>query len=198
MTNTTDFQLDRNEVLPQLIQEPDKFLIIAGLAGTTRDIAHLCGVGSSNYYAMAGAMGGAVSIGLGLALAQPERRILVCTGDGELLMNIGALATVSVMKPANLGILCVDNGHYGETGNQQSHTGQCTNLATMAHGAGIPKVFSVSKEEDITVARKIIDESIKAFFVHLKVNDGPPAKIKRSLDAQLTKSSFRKNLFGNP
>ena len=85
---------------------------------------------------MAGAMGGAVSIGLGLALAQPERRILVCTGDGELLMNIGALATVSVMKPANLGILCVDNGHYGETGNQQSHTAQCTNLATMAHGAG--------------------------------------------------------------
>ena len=108
MTNTTDFQLDRNEVLPQIIQEPDKFLIIAGLAGTARDIAHLCGVGSSNYYAMAGAMGGAVSIGLGLALAQTERRILVCTGDGELSMNIGALATVSVMKPANLGILCVD------------------------------------------------------------------------------------------
>ena len=76
-------------------------------------------------------------------------------------MNIGALATVSVMKPANLGILCVDNGHYGETGNQQSHTGQCTNLATMAHGTEIPKVFSVSKEEDIAVARNIIDESME-------------------------------------
>ena len=60
----------------------------------------------------------------GLALAQPEKRVLVCTGDGELLMNVGALATVAVMKPANLGILCVDNGHYGETGNQRSHTGQ--------------------------------------------------------------------------
>ena len=68
----------------------------------------------------------------------------------------------------------------------------------MAHGAGIPKVFSVSKEEDITVARKIIDESIKAFFVHLKVNDGPPAKIKRSLDAQFTKTAFRKQLLGHP
>ena len=115
----SDIQLDRNDVLPKLIPEPDKYLIIAGLAGTARDVAHLCGVESSHFYAMAGAMGGAVSIGLGLALAQPEKRVLVCTGDGELLMNVGALATVAVMKPANIGILCVDNGHYGETGNQR-------------------------------------------------------------------------------
>ncbi len=155
MTNNTDFQLDRNEVLPQLIQEPDKFLIIAGLAGTARDIAHLCGVGSSNYYAMAGAMGGAVSIGLGLALAQPERRILVCTGDGELLMNIGALATVSVMKPANLGILCVDNGHYGETGNQQSHTGQCTNLATWRMVPGSRRSFRFQKKRTLRLLGKL-------------------------------------------
>ena len=196
--NPTDFQLDRNEVLPKLIPEPDKYLIIAGLAGTARDVAHLCGVESSHYYAMAGAMGGAVSIGLGLALAQPEKRVLVCTGDGELLMNVGALATVAVMKPANLGILCVDNGHYGETGNQRSHTGQCTDLATMAQGAGIPKIHTVSKEEDIADATDLIDQSRETFFVHLKVHDGPPAKIKRSLDAQFTKTAFRKQLLGHP
>ncbi len=157
--NPLDFQLDRNDVLPKLIPEPDKYLIIAGLAGTARDIDHLCGVESSLFYAMAGAMGGAVSIGLGLALAQPERRILVCTGDGELLMNIGALATVSVIKPENLGILCVDNGHYGETGNQRSHTGECTDLTAMAQGAGIPIIHTVSKEEDIADATDLIDQS---------------------------------------
>ena len=145
--NPSDFQLDRKDVLPKLIPEPDKYLIIAGLAGTARDVAHLCGVERSHFYAMAGAMGDAVSIGLGLALAKPEKKVLVCTGDGELLMNIGALATVAVMKPANHGILCVDNGHYGETGNQRSHTGQCTDLAEMAQGAGIQKVHTVSKIE---------------------------------------------------
>ena len=150
--NPSDFQLDRNDVLPKLIPESDKYPIIAGLAGTVRDVAHLCGVESSHFYAMAGAMGRAVSIGLGLAMAQLEKRVLVCTGDGELLMNVGALATVAVMKPTNLCILCVDNEHYGETGNQRSHTGQCTDLAAMAHGARIPKVHTILKEEDIADA----------------------------------------------
>ena len=65
----SDFQLDRNDVLPKLIPESDKYLITAGLAGTARDVVRLCGVDSSHYYSMAGAMGGAVSIDLGLALA---------------------------------------------------------------------------------------------------------------------------------
>ena len=113
-------------------------------------------------------------------------------------MNVGALATVAVMKPSNLGILCVDNGHYGETGNQRSHTGQCTDLATMAQGAGIPKIHTVSKEEDIADATNLIDQSRETFFVHLKVHDGPPVEIKRSLDAQFTKTAFRKQLLGHP
>ncbi len=81
---------------------------------------------------MAGAMGGACMIGLGLALARPDKRVLVVTGDGELLMNVGALATIAVINPPNLAILCVDNGHYGETGYQKSHTSLGVDLEKIA------------------------------------------------------------------
>src|ERR1700719_3898326 len=115
------FVLDRCEAVPAVIGNPADFLIVTGLAGTARDIAALTH-DSAQIYTMAGAMGGAVMIGLGLALARPDKRVLVATGDGEVLMNIGALATIAVLNPANLAILCVDNGHYGETGYQKSHT----------------------------------------------------------------------------
>ena len=74
-----------------------------------------------NYY-LWGAMGGAATVGLGLALAQPERPVLVITGDGEQLMGLGALATIGVQRPANLTIAVLDNERYGETGMQPSHT----------------------------------------------------------------------------
>lgn len=192
----SDFILDRNVVLPQLIENPQDYLIVTGLAGTARDIAHLCGPESPNFYTMAGAMGGAVPMALGLALAQPDKRVLCVTGDGELLMNVGALAVVAAMNPANLGIVCVDNGHYGETGNQMSHTGLGTDLAAMASGAGIKQIRTVADEGAIEDAAAMIKGGNAAFFVHLKVNDGPPASVKRSLDANYTKSAFRKALLG--
>lgn len=192
----SDFTLDRQVVIPQLIQNPEDYLIVTGLAGTARDVAHLCGAESANYYTMAGAMGGAVAMGLGLALAQPDKRVLCVTGDGELLMNIGALATVAVMNPSNFGIVCVDNGHYGETGNQVSHTGHGTDLAVMATGAGIKQVRTVAEEGDIAGAADMIKGGNATFFVHLKVHDGPPASVKRSLDANYTKTVFRKALLG--
>ena len=124
------FVLDRREAIPALIGRHEDFLIVTGLAGAalTRDGAHI--------YTMAGAMGGAAMIGLGLALARRDRRVLVVTGDGELLMNVGALATIAVMNPPNLAIVCVDNGHYGETGYQKSHTSLGVDLERIAAGAG--------------------------------------------------------------
>jgi len=192
----SDFVLDRREAIPRLIQNPEDYLIVTGLAGAARDVAHLCGGEGTNYYTMAGAMGGAVPMGLGLALAQPDKRVLVVTGDGELLMNIGALACVAVMNPSNFGIICVDNGHYGETGNQVSHTGHVTDLAVMASGAGIKQVRTVSSEDQIADAAAMVKGGNATFFVHLKVNDGPPAVVKRSLDANYTKVAFRKALLG--
>ena len=94
------FILDRREAVPALIGRHEDFLFVTGLAGTARDIAALTHDGA-HIYTMAGAMGGAVMIGLGLALARPDKRVLVVTGDGELLMNIGALATIAILNPAN-------------------------------------------------------------------------------------------------
>src|ERR1700746_2102139 len=113
-TGTADFILDRREAVPALIGRHEDFLIVSGLAGTSRDIAALTRDGA-HAFTMAGAMGGAAMIGFGLALARPDKRVLVVSGDGELLMNVGALATIALFNPPNLAVVCVDNGHYGET-----------------------------------------------------------------------------------
>ncbi len=190
-----DFLLDRREALPDLIGDPSDFLIISGLAGSAKDIGFLTQE-APNCYLLAGAMGAAVSMGLGLALAQPDRRVLVVTGDGELIMNLGALATVGVMQPANLAIVCVDNGHYGETGNQESHTSRGVDLATVAKGCGFTVVRSVLSEAEIAIATKVLRQSNGPAFVHLRVHDGPPAAYKRNFDAVERKAIFRRALLG--
>src|SRR6185503_20573533 len=93
-----------------------------------------------------GAMGGAAMIGLGLALAQPKLRVAVITGDGEMLMGIGSLATIGVQQPLNLSIVVFDNGLYGETGRQASHTSGGVDLLEVARGCGIPRLFEVEDE----------------------------------------------------
>jgi phosphonopyruvate decarboxylase len=188
--------LDRREAVPQLIGDPNDFLIIAALAGTAKDVAHLCEP-NGNYYACAGVMGGATTMGLGLALAQPTRRVLVMTGDGDLLMNVGSLATVAVMNPPNLSIVCVDNGHYGETGYQKSHTALGVDLAAMAAGAGIKAVCTVTQESEIASAAALIRQMDGASFVLLKVKPTDPPKIRRPLDAAWTKYRFQHALLGS-
>ncbi len=188
-------ELDRREAIPQLLGDPNDFLIIAGLAGTAKDAAHLCEP-QANYFACAGIMGGATAMGLALALAQPERHVLVLTGDGELLMNVGSLATVSIMTPPNLSIVCVDNGHYGETGYQKSHTSLGVDLAAMAAGAGIPTVRTVTQASEIADAAGLLRSMQGPTFILLKVKPTDPPKIRRSLDAGLSKHRFRLQLLG--
>src|SRR6202040_2977715 len=116
-------------------------------------------------YTMAGAMGGACMIGLGLALARPDRRVLVVTGDGELLMNVGALATIAVVNPANLAIVCVDNGHYGETGYQKSHTSLGVDLEKIAAGSGIKATRTIASREEIQDGARLLREGNGTAFV---------------------------------
>src|SRR6202162_5251303 len=162
------FVLDRREAVPRLIGRHEDFLFVTGLAGTARDIAALTHDGA-HIYTMAGAMGGACMIGLGLALARPDKRVLVATGDGELLMNVGALATIAVLNPPNLAIVCVDNGHYGETGYQQSHTSLGTDLEKIASGAGIRLTRTIEQQADIPAAARLIREGNATSFVLLRV-----------------------------
>lgn len=193
---TPSFNLDRREAVPQLIGDPGEFLIVSGLAGTSKDMAALTG-DASNLFTMAGTMGAAVSVGLGLALARPDRRVLVVTGDGELLMNIGALATVAVMAPSNLAVVCVDNGHYGETGGQKSHTSLGVDLESIAAGAGFSATRTVSVEAEIAPASRLIRESNAPVFVVLRVRPGDPPAYKRNLDAAACRTRFRNALL-NP
>src|SRR6202140_3134915 len=175
------FVLDRREAVPRLIGRHEDFLFLTGLAGTARDIAALTHDGA-HIYTMAGAMGGACMIGLGLALARPERRVLVVTGDGELLMNVGALATIAVMDPPNLAIVCVDNGHYGETGYQQSHTSLGTDLEKIASGAGIRLTRTIEQQADIAASARLIREGNATSFVLLRVKPTEPPGDQRMLD----------------
>lgn len=189
------YTLDRCDAVPQLIGDHREFLIVTGLAGTAKDIAALSDDGA-HVFTMAGAMGAAVSIGLGLALAQLDRRVLVVTGDGELLMNVGALATVAVMRPPNLAVVCVDNGHYGETGGQRSHTSLGVDLEAMAAGAGIPHTRSVSRRDQIAPASRLLRQSNGPAFVVLKVRPGDPPAYKRNLDPAACRVRFRAALLG--
>jgi phosphonopyruvate decarboxylase len=189
------FVLDRRTALPALIGRHEDFLIVAGLAGTARDVAALTANGP-NGYAMGGAMGGACMIGLGLALARRDRRVLVVTGDGELLMNVGALATIAVMNPPNLSIVCVDNGHYGETGYQKSHTSLGTDLEKIASGAGIKLTRTVEQETDIASGSRLLREGNGTAFVLLRVNTGEPPHYKRIWDPIANRNQFRGALLG--
>ena len=190
-----DFLLDRNEAVPHLVGNHEDFLIVAGLAGTARDLTFLSD-DAPHVFALAGAMGAATAMGLGLALARPERRVLVVTGDGELLMNVGTLATVAVMNPPNLAVVCVDNGHYGETGYQKSHTSLGVDLEQMAIGAGIRTTRRVTRPEEIAEASRLIRDGNGTSFVLMRVrpNESPPHK--RDLDPTTERNRFRAALPG--
>ena len=184
------FVLERSEAVPALIGAHTDFLIIAGLGGTACDVGAVAGDGA-HVYSLGGAMGAAAMIGLGLALAHPDRRVLVVTGDGELLMNVGALATIAVIDPPNLSIVCVDNGHYGETGWQKSHTSLGVDLEKIAIGCGIRRTRTVAAKADIADAARLLREGTGTCFVLLRVKPTEPAAFQRNFDVALTRDRFR-------
>ena len=189
-TEPPEFLLDRNEAVPRLVGRHEDFLIVAGLAGTARDLTFLSR-DAPHVFALAGAMGAATSMGLGLALARPERRVLVVTGDGELLMNVGTLATVGVMNPPNLAIVCVDNGRYGETGWQKSHTSLGVDLEQMAIGAGIRTTRLVTRPEQIPEASRLVRDGNGTSFVLMRVRPTESPPHKRDLDPATERIRFR-------
>jgi len=184
------FVLDRRQAVPALIGRHQDFLIVTGLAGTSRDIAMLTDDGAHTY-TMAGAMGGASMIGLGLALARQDKQVLVVRGDGELLMNVGSLATIAVLNPPNLSIVCVDNGHYGETGYQRSHTSLGVDLEKIAAASGIKRTLAIEQETELAAGARLIREGNGASFVLLRVKPTEPPAYKRDLDPATCRTRLR-------
>ncbi|MGA7486694.1 MAG: thiamine pyrophosphate-dependent enzyme [Xanthobacteraceae bacterium] len=184
------FLLERGEAVPALIGRHEDFLFVAGLGGTACDVGAVTGDGT-HVYSLGGAMGAACMMGLGLALARPDKRVLVVTGDGELLMNLGALATVALLDPNNLAILCVDNGHYGETGWQKSHTSLGVDLEKIAIGCGIKRTRTVAAAADIAEGARLLREGNGTSFVVVRVRPTEPPEFKRNFDASLCRDRFR-------
>ncbi len=191
----TDAKLDRREVLPRLFPNHSDYLIVSGLAGASRDAAALT-CEADTLFTMGGAMGAAVPIGLGMALCAPEKQVAVITGDGELIMNIGSLATVATAAPQNLSIVCIDNGQHGETGGQKGHTAERTDLALMAQGAGLPSVLAISRPEELDAAARFLTDPPAPRFLWVKVMPGPPSDWKRDWNLADCRTRFRTAVLG--
>ena len=183
--------LDRGEVLGALFPDPGEYLMVAGLAGAARDAAALTAE-ADTLFAFGGAMGGAVPMGLGMALAAPDRKVAVITGDGELLMNAGALASIASTMPENLSIVCIDNGRHGETGGQLGHTARRTDLARLAEGAGLPSSMTVADAAGLGAAAAFLKDAPGPRFVCVRVAPGPPADYKRNWDPAECRQRFRR------
>jgi len=147
----TETVLDRREAVKALLADRGDLLVVSGLGSSSYDVFD-AGDHDGNFY-LWGAMGGAAMLGLGLALAQPRRPVLVITGDGEQLMGIGSLLTIAARKPDNIAIAVLDNGHFGETGMQRSHSGLGARLDVIAKGAGFASVVEISDVAGIAAFR---------------------------------------------
>jgi thiamine pyrophosphate-dependent acetolactate synthase large subunit-like protein len=181
--------IDRREFVARLIAACPDSLIITGLGSSTYDV-FAAGDRPENFY-LWGAMGGAAVMGLGLALAQPKRSVLVITGDGEQLMGLGALSTIGAQQPANLSIVVLDNGHFGETGMQRSHTSLGTSMTGVARACGIANAEEVYEMSAVaTLAERInARQGCHLAQVFVKADDLPRALPSR--DGVHVKNRFR-------
>jgi thiamine pyrophosphate-dependent acetolactate synthase large subunit-like protein len=187
--------LDRREVVAQLLAGRGDALLITGLGSTTWDAAAV-GDTAENFYVWGG-MGGAAMIGLGLALAQPERRILVITGDGEMLMGLGAFATIAVQRPGNLAVVVIDNEVYGETGMQFTHTHFGVDLAGMAAAAGFESARTVYTQSDLDTLCASLYNAPGPLFADVKVSSERHETVLPPRDGTYLKHRFRRALLGD-
>lgn len=188
--------INRREFVSSLIAACPQALVITGLGSSTYDV-FAAGDRPENFY-LWGAMGGAAVMGLGLALAQPERSVLVVTGDGEQLMGLGALATIGAQKPANLTIVVLDNGHFAETGMQRSHTSLGTSLSAVARGCGISNVTEIHAISEVrSLAERVNSrEGCTLAQVYIRADELPRALPPR--DGVYVKNRFRAALGFEP
>jgi thiamine pyrophosphate-dependent acetolactate synthase large subunit-like protein len=140
-------------------------------------------------------MGGAAMIGLGLALAQPDLPVLVITGDGEMLMGMGSLATIGLQGPKNLSIVVLDNECYGETGGQMSHTASAADLVGVAKACGISDSQAISTMAEVEAfADMVQDVSSGPHFVSIKIDSANLERILPTRDGNFILTRVRGDL----
>ena len=190
-------KLERRAAMAALVaNRDDDLLVVPGLGSTAWDLA-AAGDNDRNFY-LWGAMGGAAMIGLGLALAQPRRPVVVITGDGEMLMGLGALATIGGKQPNNLTIVVLDNGHYGVTGMQQSHAGAGIDLVAIAKGCRFAQALAVTDIAEAGKVRALLHAGRGPVFVDAKVAAVAAPRVALGRDAVANKARFMEALKHDP
>jgi thiamine pyrophosphate-dependent acetolactate synthase large subunit-like protein len=189
MSKPTTNLIERRGFVNKLLGALPGALVVTGLGSSTYDV-FAAGDRDTNYY-LWGAMGGSTSLALGLALAQPDKSVLVVTGDGEQLMGIGSLATIAAKQPRNLTIVVLDNGHFGETGMQRSHTSLGTDLVAVAKGFGIADAFSATNAESYVEIAKRANARKGITFVQVFISADEPPRALPPRDGAYIKNRFR-------
>src|SRR5689334_11355956 len=159
--------MDRRAFVARLLADRGDLMVVTGLGSSTYDVA-ACGDHPLNFYIWSG-LGCTPSVGLGLALARPDRRVAVITGDGDVLMALGSLATIGVKQPGNLAIVCIDNRHYSATGMQPSATAAGIDLAGTAEACKFKRVERVSSVDSAAAMRDLLHKGQGPIFIHAKV-----------------------------
>lgn len=189
-----DGKLARRAVMARLLRDRGDALVVAGLGTPVWDLAAV-NHSPRNFYVWGG-MGGAAPMGLGLATAQPDRKVWVVSGDGEALMGVGSLATIAARRPANLAIIVFDNEHYGETGMQPTHTGKGVDLAGMAASAGFATAMRVTTAADVESLATALAGGDYPLFANIKVSAQKDQIIMPPRDGSYWKNRFRVALLG--
>lgn len=184
--------LERRDVVGRLLQDRGDLLVVGGLGSSCYDILSIDD--NSGDFPLWGAMGAAAMMGLGLAMAQPDRRVLVITGDGEMLMGLGGLGTIANKAPRNLAIVVLDNEHYGETGMQETHTAGLMDLTAVAAGAGFLVTGTVRSNEDLSSALPIIRQQSGPVFFDIKISANQASDIPKPQNGVMLKERFRRAL----
>ena len=185
-------RLDRRDVVARLLAGRRDLAVVAGLGSPAWDVA-ACGDHARDF-PLWGGMGGAALIGLGLALARPELPVLVVTGDGEMLMGLGGLATVGVERPPNLAIAVFDNASYAETGMQPSHTHAGVSLSGVARACGIDAVFDITDEAALREFAARLHFFERTVFARIAIRADEPPRVLPSRDGVFLKTRFRRAL----
>ena len=188
--------IDRREAVEHLLKNRGDMLVVCGLGSSTYDV-FAAGDHHANFY-LWGAMGGAIMIGLGLAIAEPNRQVMVITGDGEALMGLGSFASVAAQKPNNLSIVILDNEHYGETGMQKSHTSHGVDLAEVATGCGFISSQTIYDYDALNAFARLRNKLNGPRLAVIKVTTKTPPRALPKVDGIYIKTRLRQWLGHQP
>ena len=192
------YVLDRRQIVKLLLVGRDDMPVVTGLSSAAYDSVAARGADHPLNFNLHGALGGATMVGLGLAFAQPSKRVLVLMGDGDVLCGMGSLATLAISGARNLGLAIFDNGIYGETGDQPTATSQGVELGEIAASCGMPVARTVGSEGDVKGA---VDDLLHAdgpVVINFKVSSQHPGHLAKTRDGVFMKLRFRQALLGTP